>query len=325
MGPGMRVVPYEEVRAVATPGRIVEAVRVGFMAHASGRVRQALTSHLAFAGDGGARAGDCHVKWGHDEASTYFVIKVATSFYSNPQHGLPSSNGLVLLMSAQTGEPVALLEDRGWLTDARTAAAGVLASEAAGIERIDTLGVLGTGIQAGLQARWIAAHRQVSRVLVWGRRPGAAGQLVADLRASGIESAVAERVSDLATQSDLIVTTTPSFTPLLMNSDVKDGTAIVAIGADARGKRELDRALLHRADRIICDDPAQCLDHGELQDSGIDAGRLERIGELLLKSETKGASRAAGVTIVDLTGIATQDVAAAQACWLALSRSDDWR
>lgn len=316
----MRIVTYDEVRSVATPAAVVEAVRASFVAQAAGRIRQALTSHLAFHDADRRIIGDCHVKWGHAESSDFFVVKIATGFYGNPQHGLPASNGLMLLISARTGEPAVLLEDRGWLTDARTAAAGVLAVEAAGVDRVGTVGVLGSGTQADLQARWIAAHMSVGRVLIWGRREEAVLWLVAGLRRDGIDAAAARSASDVAAQSDVIVTTTPSREPLLFSDDVRNGTVLVAVGADAFGKRELDPALLGRAERIVCDDPVQCLEHGELQTSGIDIGRLELLGELLSRPRAKRPSRALGITVVDLTGIAAQDVVAAQACWALISR-----
>lgn len=311
----VKVIPFDAICDAVTPESVIAAVRGGFVAHARRRVSQAPATHLAFHDADGRLVGDCHLKWGHDRASEFFVIKVATGFYDNPNHSLPSSDGLMLLVSARTGAPGALLEDRGWLTDARTAAAGALAVEAAGLERVGTLGVLGTGTQANLQARWIAAHRPVGRVLIWGRRADAAEMLAADLRSDSIDAVSEVDAASVATKSDVLVTTTPSSEPLLMNGDVQDGSVIVAVGADTRGKREFDPALLRRAERIICDDPGQCLDHGELQYGGIDPGRLERLGDLLASRPDARPRRASGVTIVDLTGIAAQDVAVAQACW----------
>lgn len=314
----LQVVPIEAIRAAITPERAIAAVRAGLVAYAAGRVRQALTSHLDFH-DAGRLAGECHVKWGHDAPSSLFVIKVATGFYGNPRHGLPSSNGLMLLMSARTGAPVALLEDGGWLTNARTAAAGALAVEAAGVDRVATLGIVGTGTQAAMQARWISTHVPVGRVLVWGREGYAAERLTSDLCSAYLNAATGASIADLTAESDVIVTTTPATEPILMNGDVRDGTVIVAVGADALGKRELEPSLLRRAERIICDDPDQCLDQGELQGVEMDPDRLERLGHLLSLPSSARPSRANGVTIIDLTGIATQDVAVAQACWAAIS------
>lgn len=320
---GMRVIDYEAIRAVATQELIVDAVREGFIGHAAGRIRQAPISHLAFSDTASGRLiGDCHIKWGHEQASRLFVIKVATGFYNNPTLGLPSSNGFMLLMSAITGAPLALLADRGWLTDARTAAAGALALTAVGVEHLDTLGILGAGTQGSMQARWIAAQQSVGRVLLWGRNRAASERLATELREDGIEADVAATPSAVAAQADAIVTTTAARMPLLMNDDVRNGTVIVAIGADAHGKRELDPTLLRRAERVICDDPAQCLDHGELQDSGVDLQCIKLLGSLLALGAGELPRKAAGVTVVDLTGIAAQDIFVAKACWNALGNSD---
>ena len=74
--------------------------------------------------------GDCHIKSAYLAGDEVFVIKVATSFYRNPSRGIPSSNGFMAVMSAQTGEVLGMLRDQGQLTDRRTAMAGAIAARA---------------------------------------------------------------------------------------------------------------------------------------------------------------------------------------------------
>ena len=74
-----------------------------------------------------------------------FAIKVSPGFFDNPGLGLPSLNGLMVLLSARTGLVDALFLDNGYLTDVRTAAAGAVAARHLAPARVETAGVFGTG------------------------------------------------------------------------------------------------------------------------------------------------------------------------------------
>ena len=57
--------------------------------------------------------GEVHIKYGYLKQAEYYVIKIASGFYDNPDLGLPSGNGLMLLFGQQTGELVSILLDEG--------------------------------------------------------------------------------------------------------------------------------------------------------------------------------------------------------------------
>ena len=300
----MRIVDAETIRGLATPQAVVASVRSALIAHATGEILSPPPGHLSF----DAPPGDCHIKFGRAQGSSIFVIKVATGFYDNPKRGLSSSNGLMLVLSAEDGAPLALLNDQGWLTDARTAAAGVVAVEACGGPRGDTLGLIGAGVQAHMQARWIAAAHGFRNIAVWGRSPAKAERLSDSLRKDGFAVTTCATTGAVAACALTIVTCTPSRAPLLQDSAVGREHLIVAVGADAPGKRELDPAIVARADRIVCDDVGQCLDHGEIQGQSPDPTRLAVLGELL---RSAAPLRPGSLTVVDLTGLPAQDIAVA--------------
>ncbi|MBL0923991.1 MAG: ornithine cyclodeaminase [Sphingomonadaceae bacterium] len=315
MSTALRVIDYARIRELAKPDAVIAAVRHAFRNHASGAVRQAPVTHLAFDDP----PGDCHVKWGHDRAAGIFVVKVATGFYGNPDHGLPSSNGAMLVFSASTGEPIALLEDRGWLTDARTAAAAIIALETAGYQRGEPLGILGAGTQAALVAYWAALMLSPSSIFLWARRAEAADRLVRDLAELNIPAERMSSPATLAQQSLAIVCCTAARAPLLSVHDVRPGSIIVALGADARGKQELDPDIIIGAQRVICDDIEQCIDHGEMQHVGRLPCDIEALGNARLPLKSRP------ITIIDLTGIAAQDVAIARLCLDAIQERRDAR
>ena len=303
MAETLRIVGAEAIRAIATPGLVITAVRQAMIDHAQGLITSPPPGHLSFTDP----PGDCHIKFGHAQTSDVFAIKVASGFYDNPRQGLASSNGLMLVLSAKTGAPLALLADGGWLTDARTAAAGALAVEACRPAGAEVLGVLGAGTQAALQARWICAHNAISQVVLWSRTSSAAQGLAEQLRSGGIDAILAHDPAEVAANADMLVTCTPSRAPLLQAYELGRLRLIIAMGADTPGKRELAPEVIDRADQIVCDDISNCLDHGEIQGRDIPKSRLKTLGDLLQTPPTAGA----GLTVVDLTGLPAQDIAVA--------------
>lgn len=314
----MRIVTKDEILAHLDTKDALTAIEDGFRAFASGRVQVAPVVHLAFA----EARGECHVKSAHIDGSDTFTVKLATGFYDNPAKGLPSSNGFMAVISALTGAPVAILQDEGVLTDIRTALAGVIAARVGARADAQVLGIVGSGIQARLQAEMIASFLGYKRICVWARDAGKAGSVVRDLRAKLPQLSIeaADGAERLAANADTIVTTTSSDTPLLRSEWIGPGTHIVAVGADSPGKQELDTALFARARHVIVDSPPQCVEHGETANAiaagAITAERLTALGDVL---GGPGLARDDGdITIADLTGVALQDAAIAGCVWRQL-------
>jgi ornithine cyclodeaminase len=316
----MRIVSLAEIRAVLDEDEALAAIERGFRRLWAGEAQVAAVGHLAFQ----QPPGDCHVKSAHLAGDDVFIVKVATSFYQNPALGLPSSNGFMAVISTRTGEIAAILHDQGFLTDQRTAMAGAIAARAIARRSSVTLGIVGAGTQAHLQARLIARVLGLRRVLIWSRNFDRATTLAAKLNAQAAThaslDAVAVQLPELCARADLIVTTTPSREPLLMSEMIRSGARIVAVGADSPGKQELDSQLLARA-RIVVDSRAQCIDHG---DTGwaVRAGIVapDTLIELGAHLQTPAPFPDDEIVVADLTGIAIQDVEIAKTVWRRLER-----
>ena len=67
--------------------------------------------------------GESDVKAAYIEGLDSYAIKIASGFFNNPNLGIPSSNGLMILLDSQTGVLKSVLLDKGYLTDVRTAIA----------------------------------------------------------------------------------------------------------------------------------------------------------------------------------------------------------
>src|SRR5215204_5005085 len=174
-----------------------------------------------------AESGEVHMKSSYCRGGKYFALKVASTFPKNRARGLPTGNGMMLLCSAETGEPLAMLADQGHLTDVRTAAVSAMIAKELG--RTDgVLGILGTGIQARLTARLHAEVLPLERIVLWGRSDERARECARDL-ADVAKVTVVETPADVARRATLIVTVTASREPLLLAGDLRPGTHITAV------------------------------------------------------------------------------------------------
>lgn len=87
------------------------------------------------------------------------------------------------------------------------------------------------------------------------------------------------------------------------------------IGADAPGKQELDPKIIKMADKVVVDSLEQCKIIGEIQHA-IRNGLIKEkdihaeIGQILI-GEKKGRESKEEITLFDSTGLAAQDIAAA--------------
>ena len=113
-------------------------------------------------------------------------VKIASGSYRNAARGLPGAGGMIVLIATDTGLPEAILHDECWLTNVRTAAAGALAAGLKPVSKDATLGVIGTGTQAEIQATMISAHLGLGSVSVWGRSAAKAAALAGRLKAGGL-------------------------------------------------------------------------------------------------------------------------------------------
>lgn len=308
----MEIVNLDAIKRVFHQDAVLEAVRQACIGHAHRRYITPMPAQLMFEGP----TGDCHIKYGYATDGAIYVIKIASGFYHNATRGLPVNNGMVLAFCRKTGQPLAILQDQGWLTSWRTAAAGTLAASLAMSRRPQVLGLIGAGHQAELQARWIASAMGIDELRIWNRNLERAQLLAHKLTESGLRTSVSPSTAALLLEARLVVTTTPSTAPLFPSDEVQPGTHIVALGADSPGKQELDPQLFGRAQIIITDDHAQCLDHGDLSHAvraGIIPDHIDQSLGALLENPAAFEIGQDAITIVDLTGLPAQDIETATA------------
>lgn len=258
--------------------------------------------------------GEIDIKSAYLPGYSGIAVKVSAGFFDNPEKGLPSLGGLMMVFDSETGVPRSALFDNGYLTDLRTALAGAVAARHLAGRDVTTAGIIGAGMQARYQLEALTLVRPIERALVWARRREQANQLAEELSATlGIAVAPAETVEAAVTGSDVVVTTTPSTEPLVDASMLHPGLHITAIGSDAETKQEIAADAVASADGFFCDSIAQSGRLGELRAAvaaGYDSAGAVELGSVI-SGEHPGREGDDQVTICDLSGTGAQDTAIA--------------
>ncbi|MGI9234929.1 MAG: ornithine cyclodeaminase family protein [Woeseiaceae bacterium] len=322
------ILRLDEIKRLIDAPQLIREIETGFVLYSEGQVDVPPVGFLHF----DEPPGDVHIKYGAVRGDDYYVLKVASAFYNNAALGLPMSDGLILVFSQKTGQLRLVLIDECWLTDMRTAAAGAVAAKHLAANKVQNIGIVGTGVQARLQLEMLKGIVDCKSCIIWGRDPDKAQQMIKDLqikaaiREWGLAIRAVHDLGELVSQCDLIVTTTPSTTPLIRADDVQKGTHITAMGSDDHGKQELDAGLLAKADIVVADSISQCVDHGEcfaaIRDGLIQETSILELGNLI-KTPEIGRSNDDQITIADLTGVAIQDIQVAKMVDRALAERDE--
>ena len=260
--------------------------------------------------------GEVDVKTAYVPRLESFAIKISPGFFDNPKIGLPSVNGLMMLLSARTGLLEAALLDNGYLTDVRTAAAGAVAAKHLSREDSETAAIFGAGVQARLQLEALLLVRPIRRARIWARDAVKAEATAADLeKRLGIEVRASADPEKAARRADIIVTTTPSTSPILIADWISSGQHVTAMGSDAEHKNEIDPRLVGKAHRYVADRLSQTRILGELHHA-IAAGLADAEADFpelgaVIAGKATGRTSEGDITFADLTGTGVQDTAIA--------------
>jgi len=299
-------------RSIALDREAVEVVQEAFTALAGGKVIMPPILRL----DVPENNGEVDVKTAYIPGLAGFAIKMSPGFFDNPKLGLPSVNGLMVVLNATTGIVEAVLLDNGYLTDVRTAAAGAVAACHLAKADCPTVGVIGAGVQARLQVEALKLVRDFRRVLAWARDPEKAEAYAADMKQRlGIEVSPVATARQAVAESDIVVTTTPARSPIVEADWLHPGLHITAMGSDSEEKNELHPAVLAKANLFVCDRRTQSLRLGELHHA-VEAGVLDadaavaELGDITCGARP-GRADDGQITVCDLTGTGVQDTAIA--------------
>jgi ornithine cyclodeaminase/alanine dehydrogenase-like protein (mu-crystallin family) len=182
-----------------------------------------------------------------ETAGRYAGIKLVTVFPDNGElYGRPAIDGIYLLLSAENGQPLALI-DGPKLTVWRTAAASALAARYLAASAASRLLVVGAGALAPYLVRAHVSVRPIKDVAIWNRTEPNAQRVIAELARHGIAATLAPELEAAVRQADIVSTATISSTPLIEGAWLKPGTHLDCVGAFRPDMRETDDECIRRA------------------------------------------------------------------------------
>ena len=289
-------IPYfdeEAVRRVLTYETLIAAMEYALADFSAGKVVQPVRSILPVA--------EHHGFFGVMPAVYGDIMgaKLVTLYPRNAHTVLPTHQGIIALLSATTGEPLAMMDGR-LITEMRTAAVTAVATKYLSEPESKILAILGSGVQARAHFAALRCVRQFEEVRVWSRTASHAQSLAEEIGATAMSA------EDAVRDADVVVTVTHSSEPILFGKWLKSGALVNAVGAVGATNREVDDAVMQGA--VVVDSrEAAKVEAGEILMSG--ANVYAELGEIVGCTKVKPTAERA---VFKSLGLAVEDLAAAR-------------
>jgi len=223
--------------------------------------------------------------------------KLVTLYPGNAGTALPTHQGIIALLRATTGEPLAMMDGR-LITEMRTAAVTAVAVKHLSKPDAKVLAILGSGVQARAHFTALRCVRQFEEVRVWSRNAANATVFADEI---GARAMTAE---DAVRDADVVVTVTHASEPILHGAWVKPGALVNAVGAVGASNREVDDEVMQGA--VIVDSrEAAKVEAGEILMAG--ATIYAELGEIVAGTKAKPSVER---VVFKSLGLAVEDLAA---------------
>jgi ornithine cyclodeaminase len=245
-----------------------------------------------------------------------FGVKIVGVFHGNAALGKDAHPGAVLLLSAETGEPLAIMNASA-ITAIRTAAVSGVATELLALPNAGDLAIIGSGVQARTHLEAMVCARRLRRVRVAARSRESAERFASQMSGHSPVPIEAVTSAEAAVRgADLVVTATNAAEPVLRREWIEDGAHLNVVGASLPSRREVDTATMAAA-RLFADRRESMLN--EAGDYILAAGEgaigpesiRGELGEILL-GERLGRTTPEQITLFKSLGLAIEDLASAQ-------------
>jgi ornithine cyclodeaminase/alanine dehydrogenase-like protein (mu-crystallin family) len=240
----------------------------------------------------------------------YNSIKLVNVHFDNPQIGLPLINGVILVMDAVEGSPLALVEGKS-VTSLRTGAGSGLATDLLAKTDSKNAVIFGSGAQAKTQIEAIRSVRNLESIKVIGRSK----EKTLEFCNSFDETVQPGEMNNLK-NADIICTATTSERPLFDFDDISPGVHINAVGAHKSDTRELGTKLVQEGKVYIDQLSSSKNEAGDIiipiNEGKYDWGQIQgELGDLIL-GKLQGRSSDQDITIFNSIGNAVQDLVIAE-------------
>ncbi|WP_435196929.1 ornithine cyclodeaminase family protein [Natronomonas sp. EA1] len=300
---------------------VIRAVEEAFAAYENGDAQMPAKSYIDLPQyNGDFRSMPAYLDAGEWDAAGVKWVNVHTD--NVEVHNLPTVMGTIIYSDPTNAFPLSVM-DGTTVTRLRTGAAAAVATDYLAVDDATTMGIVGAGVQSYTQLEAISEVRPIDTVVVSDLSEERVAAFIDrfedefDVQPGSIEEAAA---------CDVLSTVTPVEEPIVKREWVGDHTHINAMGADAKGKHELDDQILLDSTLVI-DDHDQTTHSGEINvpySQGVltDADIHGAIGEIVIGAKD-GRTEETGITVFDSTGLAIQDIATAHVVYEHAKENDN--
>jgi ornithine cyclodeaminase/alanine dehydrogenase-like protein (mu-crystallin family) len=306
------VIGRDEIRQAVTILDAIDSARVAFTALATGEANVPPRPHLSTPG------GTMLIMPAFSPGVGAVAVKIVSVMSANPERGLPTVQGLVILVDGSNGRALALIEGT-FLTQLRTGAAIGLAADLLSRANASTVAVFGAGATAQTSLWATCAVRNVREVRVVHPHANHFPSFVAAMRDFLGDAcpplARWENPNAAVEGADIVITATTSPTPVFSGDRLTPGAFVAALGAYRPTERELDDTVIRGA-RLVVDTRAGALSEAGDLAIPIARGSLSpkdiwaELGEIIVGSRP-GRTRSDDVIAFKSVGNAMQDLALA--------------
>ena len=300
-----------DVKSLLTMDHLIPAMASALAGFSAQDVVQPLRTVLSI--------GDHHAFYGvmpaYVPGAPALGTKLVTVFSRNPARGLPTHLATIVLLDPETGALLALMDGR-YITESRTAAVSAVSVQHLARKDASVLAIIGAGVQARSHLEAIALVRELQEVRVWSRSAAKVQSFIAEMQPH-IRCPIRAMSSaeEAVRGAGIVALTTAAKEPVVFNDWIDDGTHICAVGACRPTEREMEGALVARADLYVDSREAALAEAGDIvlpiKEGLIDPGHIKaELGEVA-SGIVSGRSGMDRVTIFKSLGMAVEDVVAA--------------
>lgn len=312
----MLILTADDVRKALPMRETIEAMKRAYASLSDGRAVAPLRTRLPIPPhDGLTLFMPVYVQAESDEA---LVVKIVSLFPENPKRGLAYIQAAVLVLEADSGRALALLEGAS-LTAIRTGAGSGAAIDLLARKDSKTATVFGAGAQGRTQVEAACAVREIETVWVFDADEEQSRKFAAEMAGRGSvpkDLRVAESPAQALKDADIVCAATTSTTPVFADADLKRGAHVSAIGSYPPEMQEVPAETVQRARVVVDSISATLAETGDLV-KPIQAGLITEkhiyaeLGEIVLGRKT-GRQTDDEITYFKSVGVAVQDAMAAQ-------------
>jgi len=306
------VLTHADVEQLLPMDECVDVMAGALIALAKGEVHQPLRTAMRPPGAAGLLVLMPAYRSGEDAA---LGLKAVSVFPGNTAMGLDAHQGAVMLLSAETGELLALMSASA-ITAIRTAAVSAVATNALARPDATDLAIVGAGVQARWHLAAMAAVRPIKRVRVVSRNFEHARALAAEMGFHVLAPIDPVDSVELAVEgADLVVMATTAAEPVLRREWIAPGAHINAVGASTPATREIDAPTMAAASLFVDRRESTLNEAGDyliaVHEGAIGPEHIKaEIGEVLIGAKP-GRTSGDEITLFKSVGLAVEDLEAA--------------